>query len=231
MTFTKISVLVPTRKRVDRLKKMIASFDRTTSGRAELIFRIDHDDCETREYLQEVPWRLKGGVFRGNRLDGYKSTPQFLKDMLPLANGDVLMVGNDDMIFETEAWDKLILRAANNFPDGLFNLGVETLNTPHYPFSIVSRKVVDLLGFMYDPRIFWGDIYLRDIMAHFGRTVLLPEVRILHDWAGLGIPDATFQEANHLKMSIGTPTYWETHRQVVSEAISKLQAAIVGVAV
>lgn len=230
MTFTKISVLVPTRGRVERLKKMIASFDRTTSGRAELIFRIDQDDLPTREYLQGVPWRLKGGVFRGSRLEGYKSTPQFLQDMLQLTNGDVLMVGNDDMLFETEAWDKAILRAANNFPDGVFNFGVETLNTPHYPFSIVSKRVVDALGHMYDPRIFWGDIYLRDVMAHFGRTVLLPEVRILHDWAGLGTPDATFQEANHLKMSIGTPQYWETHRQVVQEAVNKIIASV-GVAV
>lgn len=230
MTFSKVSVLVPTRKRVERLKTMIASFDRTTSGRAELLFRIDNDDRETYDYLQGVPWRLKGGVFKGSRHDGYKSTPQFLKDLLSMMNGDVLMVGNDDMIFETEAWDKWVLAAANQFPDGLFDLGVETLNTSHFPFSIISKKVADTLGGVYDPRIFWGDIYLRDIMAFFGRTVLLPNVRVTHNWAG-NLPDATFAEANDLKMSIGTPEYWERHRQVVQEAVTKLQSASVGVAV
>jgi hypothetical protein len=209
---------------------MIASFDRTTSGRAEMVFRIDNDDPDTADYLLGVPWRLKGGVFKGPRLKGYESTPQFLKDAMAICSGDVLMVGNDDMLFETETWDKLILRAANNFPDGVFNFGVETLNTSHYPFSIISRRVADILGGMYDPRIFWGDIYLRDVMAHFGRTVLLPEVRITHDWAGLQ-PDATFAEANDKKMSIGTPQYWERHHQVVQEAVAKIQSAIVGVAV
>lgn len=230
MTFSKVSVLVPTRKRVDRLRTMIASFDRTTSGRAELIFRIDDDDHETYDYLQAVPWRLKGGVYKGKRLKGYESTPQFLIDMLSLSSGDIVMVGNDDMIFETEAWDKLIIVAANNFPDGLFNLGVETLNQSHYPFSVISRRVTEILGFMYDPRIFWGDIYLRDVIAAFGRDLYLPGVRITHDWAG-NRPDATFDEANALKMSIGTPQYWERHHQVVQEAVAKLQAAIVGVAV
>jgi hypothetical protein len=230
MTFTKISVLVPTRGRVERLKKMIASFDRTTAGRAELIFRIDQDDVETREYLQTVPWRLKRGVFRGSRLEGYKSTPQFLMDMLPLSEGDVVMVGNDDMVFETEAWDKIIIRAANNFPDGLFNLGVTTLNTSHYPFSIISRHVTKTLGFMYDPRIFWGDIFLRDTLAAFDRTVLLPEVHITHDWAGYK-PDKTFAEADHFKTTVGTTEYWQRHGEVVREAVQKLQSAIVGVAV
>lgn len=236
MQFSKVSVLVPTRGRVQRLQKMIASFDRTTSGRAELLFRIDHDDPDTRDYLQGVPWRLKGGVFRGPRLKGYESTPQFLLDLLSLVNGDVLMVGNDDMLFETEAWDKLILRAANNFPDGIFNLGVETLNTSHYPFSIVSKHAATILGGMYDSRIFWGDIYLRDVMAYFDRSVLLPSVRITHDWAGNQLnPDPTFLEANDKKMSIGTPEYWERHRMVVQEAVAKLvaagNAASVGVAV
>jgi hypothetical protein len=209
---------------------MVASFERTTSGRSELIFRIDNDDLETREYLQSLPWRLKGGVFRGSRHDGYRSTPQFLLDMLSLAGGDVLMVGNDDMIFETPGWDKVVLAAANNFPDGLFNIGVQTMNESHYPFSIVSRKAVDTLGFMYDPRIFWGDIFLRDVMAAFNGNLLLVGVKITHDWAGHR-PDATFEEANALKMSIGTPEYWERHGVVVGEAVRKLQSAIVGVAV
>ncbi len=230
MVFTKVSVLVPTRKRVERLERMIRSFELTTTGRSELIFRIDEDDHESAEYLKSVPWRLKRAVYRGPRYQGYKSTPQFLLDMVPLADGDVLMVGNDDMIFETPAWDEYVLKAANNYPDGLFDIGVETLNTSHYPFSIISKRVVEILGFVYDPRIFWGDIFLRDVMAAFGRTVLLPQVRVTHDWAGYK-PDATFGEAQNEKISIGTAEYWQYNAKVVGEAVSKLQSAIVGVAV
>jgi hypothetical protein len=225
MTFHKISVLIPTRKRIERLKMMIRSFETTTSGCSELIFRIDNDDLETADYLQTVPWRLKRGVFKGPRYEGYKSTGRFLWDMVGMMDGDVLMVGNDDMIFETPGWDIQVLRAANNFPDGIFDIGVETLNTSHYPFSIVSKKVVKQLGFVYDPRIFWGDIFLRDVMAAFDRTVLLPTVKVTHDWAGYK-PDATFGEADHLKLTIGTAEYWQKNAEVVREAVEKLSGVL-----
>lgn len=222
MVFTKISVLVPTRRRLPRLDQMLESYARTTAGKSELVFRIDEDDPESREYLAKTPWP----VFCGPRFEGYRSTPQFLKDMLTIASGDVIMVGNDDMIFQSDGWDRKILKEANCYPDGLFNIGISTLNASHFPFSIVSRWVVDALGFVYDPRLFWGDIYLRDIMFAFGRSVMLSEVRIDHNWAGYK-PDGTFMEAEQFKQTVGTHAYWEHHALVVQEAIQKLRGVAV----
>lgn len=226
MTFSKISVLVPTRKRVARLRTMLESYDLTTADCSELLFRIDEDDEETSAFLATLPERLKHAVVKGPRYEGYRSTHQFLSDLLPWASGDVLMVGNDDMVFETSEWDRYVLEAANKFPDGLFDLGVETLNTTHFPFSIVSRYAVEALGFLYDPRIFWGDIFLRDVMAAFDRAVLLPGVKITHEWAGYK-PDVTFQEAQHAKQTIGTPEYWQHHAVVVAEAVARLRGVTV----
>jgi hypothetical protein len=216
--FTKISVLVPTRKRVERLRKMMASFEATACGCSEMLFRIDEDDEESKAFFAVTP----GPVVIGPRLEGYRSTPQFLLDMIKHAEGDVLMVGNDDMVFETKNWDAAILKAANHFPDGLFNIGVTTLNTDHYPFSIISKQVVEVLGFMYDPRLFWGDIFLRDVMAAFDRCILLPEVKITHDWAGFN-PDVTFAEADGFKTTVGTAEYWQRHAVYVQEAVERLR--------
>lgn len=216
--FTKISVLVPTRQRPERLRTMIASYEQTAAGCSELVFRIDNDDQESHDLLMR---HYTHRLVMGPRYDGYRSTPQFLQDALYQATGDVVMVGNDDMLFETPGWDRLILDEANKYADGLFDIGVETMNASHFPFSIVSRKAVDALGFVYDPRIFWGDIFLRDVMAHFGRAVLLPTVCITHDWAG-NRPDAVFDAAQELKTTVGTPEYWAQHRVFVQEAIDKL---------
>ena len=218
MVFSKISVLVPTRGRIPRLEQMLASYHHTQSGVSELVFRVDNDDQESAEFLR----RFGPKVMQGDRLLGYKSTPQFLMDMVPLATGDIFMVGNDDMLFETPEWDRKIVYEANRYPDGLFNIGVTTLNTTHFPFSIISRHVVETLGFMYDPRIFWGDIFLRDVMFGFGRTVLLPDVVINHNWAGYK-PDKTFMEAQNFKETVGTHEYWELNALVVQEAIEKLR--------
>lgn len=226
--FTKVSVLVPTRGRVQRLRTLMESYDATTAddGYSELVFRVDDDDVETQRFLLD---QEGSHVVRiGPRYDGYRSMPTFFNEMAACANGDVLMCGNDDMVFRTMDWDERILHAANQYPDGLFDLGVVTLNETHYPFSIVSRRVIERLGFLWDPRIFWGDIFLRDVMARFGRTKMLPDVIVDHDWAGYR-PDRVFAETRGSKSVIeGSATYWShVHAPAVAEAVEKLQGLLV----
>lgn len=221
MKFEKVSVLVPTRGRVARLRTMIASFDQTTGNDpdAELVFRIDDDDLEVLDFL-----RAWGGhtVVVGPRMRGYGSMPDFFNELVGFATGSVLICGNDDMVFKTSGWPALILAKANEFPNGLFDIGVRTHNEEHFPFSITSKIVAEHLGFLWDPRIFWGDIFLRDVMSAFGRAVMLSEVEIEHDWAGFH-PDKTFIESDK-----GIPAdYWNvTHPTAVTEAVNKLKASI-----
>lgn len=223
--YEKISVLVPTRQRVERLKVLLESYWRTARsaglqrGDSEMIFRIDDDDAETRDFLLD-----QGGVkfIIGPRMRGYRSMPAFFNELFEASTGDVLMCGNDDMVFKTAHWPRLILHEASRFPDGVFDIGVATHNETHFPFSIVSRIVAGHLGFLWDPAIFWGDIYLRDIMAHFGRAVMLPSVKIEHDWAGFR-PDKTFDESDK-NITLHDRDYWTvTHRRAVDSAVRRLE--------
>lgn len=222
MTYNKVSVLIPTRHRTKRLELVFDSFAHTTeqqSRLAELVFRIDDDDDETREFLSTRDCR----TIVGPRLDGYRSLPVFFNEMIRYATGDVFLCGNDDMIFQTKGWAGMILDAADAYPDGLFDFGVLTHNASHWPFSIISKKVTDHLGFIWDPRIFWGDIFLRDVMDAFGRKLPLPTVEIDHDWVGWA-PDQTFIEADQQNIMRRDPTYWAgTHTTAVNEAIEKLR--------
>lgn len=222
--YNRISVLVPTRRRLDRLDAMIRSYDQTTVGcasRSELVFRVDEDDLDTQDYLAlRSSWR----VHVGPRLNGYGSMPTFFNELYETSIGDVLMSANDDFVFRTPHWAEILLNKANEFPDGLFNLGVDTLNADHYPFGIVSRRAADALGFYWDPRVFWGDIYLRDVMAALNRCVMVPEVRIDHDWVGFR-PDRTFAETRPYKERIeSSSTYWSNiHAPAVNEAVETLR--------
>ena len=212
----RVSVLVPTRGRVSRLRTLISTFDATTGNapNAELVFRVDDDDRATRNFL--LSW---GGhqVVMGPRLNGYRSMPVFYNELAACATGDVLMCGNDDMAFRTPNWPALILAEANKHD--LFNIGVTVFNADHYPWCIVPRKVVDALGFLWDPRIFWGDIYLRDVMGTLGKNVMLPEVTIDHDWAG-NAPDDTFQQSDK---SIDVDYWSGIHARAVREAVERLR--------
>ncbi len=222
--FEKVSVLVPTRQRIARLRTLITSFDQTTGNapNAELVFRVDEDDPGTRDFL--LAW---GGhkVVVGPRMKGYGSMPTFFNELHRASAGDVLMCGNDDMVFQTNGWPAAILAEANKHPDGLFNIGVTTYNEDHYPFSCVSRKAADVLGFLWDPRIFWGDIFLRDVMGTLERTVKLSNVCIDHDWAGSN-PDQVFLESDK-DITAHDPQYWDvTHKQAVREAVARLSGAV-----
>lgn len=217
--FSKISVLIPTRHRTHLLRRLIASYRSTVSNPSlsELVFRIDDDDESTRELLVHERFR----TLVGPREKGYESLPKFFNELAFAANGDVLMLGNDDVIFITPGWDAQILEVANRYPDGVFNIGVKTHNEDHFPLSIVSKRAINRLGFLYDPRIFWGDIFLRDVMGRLGRNVMLPGVEIQHEWAGHS-PDQTFNEGEGARRS-----NWMTHHvQAVDDAEAKIKELI-----
>lgn len=222
MTFSKVSVLIPTRNRTHLLRVLIESYRITTAGdpqSSELLFRVDDDDEPTRALLQAEGFRM----LVGPRLNGYANLPLFFNELAFVANGDVLMLGNDDIVFVTPGWASHILSVANQYPDGVFNIGVSTHNESHFPLSLVSIAVVKRLGFIYDPRIFWGDIYLRDVMGRLGRQHRLPEVEIRHDWAGHA-PDQTFIEGEGARRAPGN--HMLHHDQAVSDAVEKLRGML-----
>lgn len=203
---------------------MLRSYaDTTYYDDAEIVFRTDNDDKETYEFLMR---HTNHRVLVGPRLDGYQSMPVFFNQMAQAATGDVLLCGNDDMIFRTVDWVPMVLAETNKYSDGLFDIGVRTHNETHFPFSIVSKTVVERLGFLWDPRIFWGDIFLRDVMAAFGRAVMLPTVAIDHDWAG-NAPDEVFREADK-DIIRRVPDYWtRVHARAVHEAVARLREVAV----
>jgi len=214
--FTKVSVLIPTRARTERLRRLLMSYVETANAEnSELVFRVDEDDLETRLYL--TGWN----AVVGPRLNGYGSLGTFFNEMAAQASGDVLMCGNDDMVFRTKNWAGEILAEANKYPDGLFNIGYSTFNPTHFPFSTVSRQLVEQLGWIWDPRIVWGDVFLRDILQAFNRCIMLPQVHIDHEWIGHN-PDTLYAEGS--AQARRDPTYWtEVHEVAVRDAVEKLQ--------
>jgi hypothetical protein len=230
MSFSKVSVLVPTRRRPKYLRNFLESYEKTVGGsdKAELVFRCDNDDIESVKQLSFYSWP----IIVGPRREGYKSLPSFYNDMLKLATGDLFVCGNDDMVFETKNWPEILIEEANKFPDGIFNIGVATgLNDDKFPFSVVSRKLAEAMGKINDERLLFSDIFLLDVAKHFGRAVRINSVAFRHDWAGFG-DDQTRREANvHEFVQVfandkgdWTDQYRELQDKVVAEAIGKIDA-------
>ena len=221
MTYRSLSLLVPTRGQLPRLELMLASFFATVGHTpVELILRIDNDDDETRTWLLQQSLPIT--VIIGPRWEGYISLPRYFNQMAAHATGDLLMCGNDDMVFMSDDWPRRYLAAAHPFRhDGLFDLGCWTYPAGAFPFSCVSRQTVARLGFINDDRLVYSDIFLRDVMARMGRSIIVPDVTILH----MGQAD---HDANRVKWHLHTNAveYWQRHDRCVSEAVSILQLGI-----
>lgn len=217
MTFRSLSLLLPLRGNLARRQRLWATIWHTVRTPLEIVVRIDDDDEEGMAWAETaVP---KPVIVRGSRHDGYRSLPKFFNEMARVATGDLLMCGNDDMIFLTPDWPLQILAEANRFPDGIFDIGCMSFPAGAFPFSVVSRKAVDALGFLNDERLTYSDIFLRDVMARFGRARFLPFTQIMH----VGQPDAAV-DAVKRGVHDDAAEYWALHDRCVNEAVARLEA-------
>lgn len=211
MTRPIISVIVPTRKRTALLHDMLRSLEMTaseTGNHVEVILRLDYDDDETLAYLRD--WRFPFIV--GPRYDGYATLGRLINEAARLSHADLVLVVNDDVEFVTQDWDQKLVAEAAKYPDGLFDLGVETANAANFIFPCVSRRLIDLLGGVFDERLVYPDIALRDVLMLFGRAIRVPSVTIHHHWLGQS-------EDQHRAWEMAqASTYSALYRQCVAEA-------------
>lgn len=230
--YNRVSVLIPTRKRVEKLKGLIASYEKTSSERtSELIFRVDDDDKETLDEL----YKTRYSHLIGSRLDGYKSLPSFFNDLACYANGELLLCGNDDMEFKTPGWAEILCAEAEKYEGYILAIGVNTFNAANFPFTVVPRRMVEVMGQLYDPRLLFHDVFLRDVAACFGRAVRVESVEIAHHWAGFD-PDTTHLEAREQTAETvydekggWKEEYTQLHAQVVHEYVKKLESSYASV--
>jgi hypothetical protein len=230
VSYRKVSILIPTRRRLTYLTRMLDSYYGSVENHddSELVFRCDKDDLDSVRYLAEYDWP----ILVGPRREGYKSLPTFYNEMVGFATGDLFICGNDDMLFQTKGWPRLVIEEANKYPDGIFNIGVSTgLNDDKFPFSIVSRQLVQKLGKINDERLLFSDVFLLDVARRFNRAVRMNTVSFFHDWAG-HTDDETRREANRHEFSQvfanaqgdWSEEYRRRHEEVVREAVLKIDS-------
>jgi hypothetical protein len=187
-----MSVLVPLRERTGTFDHMLETLVSTAADPSgvEVIVRCDEDDDGAVSYLRNraITWRAQvaeSAFIVGPRLKGYATLGTFINEAARLARAELLLVVNDDVEFHTKGWDTRLVQVAQQYPDGIFDLAVDTvLNNANCVFPCQSRRQVELLGGFYDERVIYPDIWLRDVLQPFGRVVRVPEVVINHCWKG-----------------------------------------------
>lgn len=188
-----ISVLCPSRKRPAQLRRMVESLGLALKyGAVEVIVYADADDPETVELAREL--RIKYHV-------GPRLTMSALWDpLIPLADGDIFMQGNDDVVFRTDGWHVLV--------DAFFAASEDKIwmvhgsdGTPRAeafgPHPIVHRRWVETVGYFIPPYFSsdYGDTWVNYVADRLGRRKYLPFlVEHMHYAWGKAARDETTEE-------------------------------------
>jgi hypothetical protein len=142
----KISILLPTRKRVKLLKRSVDSLADYASDKnnVEILIAYDKDDTDTKNFLKTDWAEVSVKAFEFERC-GYLNIHKYYNALAEKAEGDWLFIWNDDAKMLTKNWDLKILEHSEWF--GL--LRVSTVNIPWDPlalFPVIPRSWVTLFG-------------------------------------------------------------------------------------
>lgn len=151
-----VSILFPTRGRVEELRKALDSLVSLAQVQAnlEFIFKADDDDTPTIEYLNylkaNLPLNME--IIVSPRGRGYHDMHLWVNEMSIKAKGDWLIIWNDDALMQTQNWDTILenIEIDNKRWHGCEDVACLVMNTVNHPgargFFFLRRKVFEILG-------------------------------------------------------------------------------------
>jgi hypothetical protein len=187
----KISLLVPSRERLNLKLTLISSIITTVSdiNNVELIFGVDEDDPSrdiAHKIAAAIPFVKIVDIQNDNKFIGINRIWNML---YPHAEGDILGYIGDDMIFKTPGWDKEILNefSGDNIPadliklvhcyDGYRNRDEICVN------AFVHKKYTEIIGYLCREEflINWSDQWMYQTFKAFDRIKWRPDIHIQHN--------------------------------------------------
>ena len=193
----KISILCPSRERPNNLIRLIKNINDFTKihERVELVVYVDNDDpllMEYRQYYEDYN-KIKNNINYKLLIGEPKSVSKSWNDIAKLSIGDILIMGNDDCIFETKGWDQIVDVEVAKFPDKIFVMWFNDGLRAHMygDFPIVSREWYKILGY-FTPGCFeftFNDTWINDLGKRVRRLHYVKKVKLTHLHADIGLQE------------------------------------------
>ena len=234
-----LSLLCPTRERPALAARYAQSVSNTAlyPERCEVLFYVDNDDPKLENYIQifdtvrESSSLARVGLITGPR----KSVSISWNDLASQSEGDILIMGNDDVVFITKGWDVRLEQEAAKYEDDIYCLffqDTEHNNPTFCAFPMVSRKWYETLGY-FTPGVFnfqYCDTWISDLAERIKRKRKISDVTMEHrHWkTKKGQADAT-QEHDIARYTLKTDGLIYNRPDMVArraEDAKKLQAVM-----
>lgn len=189
-----VSILLPTRGRVELLKRSVGSLRELAKspGLIELCIATDADDEASTDAAYELGADV---VYTAPIRVGYGNLHHYVNALATKASGTWLWLWNDDAMVRTLAWDRVLVQLMDNgYAPGVLN---PYTNHPGQGdmaiFPIVHRSIVDKLGHFSQSA--HCDTYVEHLGKGLRRFWNVP-IHVFHDRPDLtGRPeDATHRE-------------------------------------
>ena len=216
-----ISILVPTRKRVNNVKRLLQSIHDTAlhSELIEIIFYVDHDDQESIDFIQALSnnSKIKTGIKL--HIDKRDKPGYIYEQLYKKAAGNIIMTAADDIKFNTKKWDYLVQEEFNFYPDKiLLVFGYDGLQPPgsiatHY---FQSREAIEKVGYVM-PKDFgynYSDNWMTTMYRAIGRLSYIPiYVEHIHWGAGKAPYDEIYKEGSDAPHEESIKLYQDKERR------------------
>lgn len=228
-----ISILVPTRNRVELLKNMVRSVFSTahTKEKIQILIYIDDDDEATKSIIETISSEYNqkfGGssikYFIHPRLFSISKSINFLCEF---ADSEIYMFCNDDVLFKTENWDDLVIDAFNKYEDKLiFCHGYDGIwqKNQFGTMGFLHKNWIKTVGyFLPDHFIFdFGDIWINDVFNKLDRRVYVEMfVEHLHYTTGKRSIETTDPWRWEIKPEEDPAAAWELKKHLIDEDVLK----------
>jgi len=217
-----ISLLTPSRARVERLQASLNSLDAMTKNPEdiEVIIRIDSDDDATRIHLMNgSKHSFNTTVLIGERGKGYADLHLMYNEMAKVASGRFMMIWNDDAIMTTRRWDDQV----RQFDDGKLKFirsYVDDISGKRNKdfFPIVHRSYYDCLGHLSMSA--HNDTYINELFYKMPQLICDTSIVVRHGALELN-DDLTMKEGKacwpETKRLFGEP---EVQNNLASDAFN-----------
>lgn len=164
----KISILCPTRKRPQNVVRLVDSIEKTSTVLPEIIFYVDEDDDTFPGIFKEVK------TVRGPRILMSKMWDKCLE----AATGEIVMMGGDDLIFQTKGWDDQVRRAFASFPDRIVFVHGDDghWGKDFGTHGFLHRNWIEKVGYLCPPHYVsdYNDTHINEVANMIDRRVYLP---------------------------------------------------------
>ena len=195
----KIAVLTPTRARPGRLDSFVQSVHGLAKNK-ERVYTYNYIDSDDPRIKAYDDYRNKQPTNSTNVTGDPQSVSKSWNVLAKMAideGADVLIMGNDDMMYRTEGWDEILEEETKKYPDDIYVMWFEDLinGENHCAFPIVSKTWYETVGY-FTPGIFnfgYNDTWIFDLGQRVGRTHFSPNVvnEHLHFTTGKSAADET----------------------------------------